>query len=225
MSVLFFACKGGRFCYTFGQMKRFFLSLIAVIVAGCCSVPKAELALFQAKMARVGLYQESPCSDYGQRYLAYMAECRQAYDAELKKDPDFENKLRAEFLKPIEDDNGEGGYPVSKHDDVFFERHKDDPQVRARYYYIYFYYNDGERSYEGCTFPWLQYSPAFSVDDYEDALRYHLLSYNAGRSPEHVMTYQECLAEERQRNTPEKVRKYNKVFNAPWVPSLDAIAE
>ncbi|MCH5285569.1 MAG: hypothetical protein J1E42_08205 [Akkermansiaceae bacterium] len=203
-------------------MKRFFLSLIAVIVAGCCSVPKAELALFQAKMARVGLYQESPCSDYGQRYLAYMAECRQAYDAELKKDPDFENKLRAEFLKPIEDDNGEGGYPVSKHDDVFFERHKDDPQVRARYYYIYFYYNDGERGFYSIrTFPWLQYSSAFTVEEYEEALKYHLLSYNDGRSPEHVMTYQECLAEKRQQDTPEYVHKMNQTFNAPWVSVTD----
>lgn len=189
---------------------------------GCCQVPKAELALWQAKMDRVGLYQESPCSEYGQRYLAYMAERRQAYDAELKKDPDFENKLRAEFLKPIEDDNGEGGYPVTKHDIVFFERHKDDPAVKARFYYIYFCQNDGERGFYSIrTFPWLQYSSAFTGEEYEEALKYHLLSYNDGRSPEHVMTYQECLAEKRQQDTPEYVHKMNQTFNAPWVSVTD----
>lgn len=199
-------------------MKFVLVGLSILSIVGCCRVPEADLTLWQAKMDRVGLYQESPCSEYGKRYRAYMDEERRAYAAEMQKDPDFENKLRAEFLAPL-DDAGHGGYPVTDYDIVFFERHKDDPAVKARFYYIYFCQNDGERGfYARRTFPWLQYSSVFTVEDYEEALKYHLLSYNDGCLPEHVRTYQECLAEKQRIHTPEYVREMNKSFNAPWVP-------
>lgn len=194
------------------------VGVLILSIVGCCRVPEAELALWQAKMDRVGLYQESPCSEYGKRYRSYMDEKRRAYAAEMQKDPDFENKLRAEFLAPIEDDDGNGGYPVTDYDIVFFERHKDDPAVKERFYYIYFCQNDGERGFYSIrTFPWLQYSSVFTVEDYEAAMKYHLLSYG--------QSYEKGLEERRKVDTPEHVRHMNQTFNAPWFPIMGGVGE
>lgn len=180
------------------------------------SLTEEEYAAWKAKIDRVGIYQEAPDSEYGRKYRAYMQRQRDRYDAELKKDPEFENKLREEIMK-LPKDGDERYAPTPKHFDVYFERHKDDPEIKARFYYNFFYQNDGETAFHyNRTMPWLQYSPVFTADDYEEAMKYHLLSYEC----ESKLTYEERLFFERKKNTPEYVKEGNKTFNAPWVPVL-----
>ena len=215
------------------RMKKLMLWVIVALCVGCAQEPVKEAwrkitpadmpkltadeyAAWKAKIDRVGIYQEDPDSEYGRKYRTYMARVRAIYDAELKKDPLYEKKLREKIMQMPKAGEERGPYVDGL--TVYFERHKDDPEVKARFYHCNFYANDGETGFAvSRVMPWLQYSPAFTADDYEEAMKYHLLSYY---EEEPKPTYEECLKKERQVQTPEKVRSENKDFNAPWVPIL-----